>query len=386
MNIREKIISLIRPPIIDRGERSIYVDPGVVTYVIGTESTSAPSYNQMVTEAYDVNSTVRACLSELTAAISSLPIKVKSGETILDSHPLLDLLNSPTPTDTWDEWVTVLVDHLYLDGNAFVLPIGITRSAGVQELRILSPDKVSIEARENDKPIYIYRPTSNRSDDVVIKYDEMIHFRIPHPTSKYRGVSPLKSVSYDIDTANEIKKWQLDLARSRGRGPGKVVINDPNVILDPQKDIPEIVSSIKQMQKTNGTLILRPGMDYQSIGSDPNDTNMMDIQREAATAICSILRVPPEVIGDFRSKTYNSYEEAKRSFWTEGVIPVVEKIVQKLQRHIAPYYGDIDIIYDTSTIDVLKPDTLSNDYVIKSLDANIIDKSEARKLLGVAED
>lgn len=386
MNIREKMISLIRPPIIDRGERSIYVDPGVTTYVIGTEATSAPYYHQMVNEAYDINSTVRACLSELTSAVVTIPLRVQSGDTIIDEHPLLDLLANPTPTDTWDEWVTVLVDHLYLDGNAFVLPIGITRSAGVKELRILSPDKVFIEQQENDTPIYIYRPTSNRSDDVVFKYGDIIHYRIPHPTSKYRGMSPLISVAYDIDTANEVKRWQLDLARSRGRGPGKITINDTNIIIDPQKDIPNIVSSIEEMHKTNGTLILRQGMDYESIGNTPVQTKMMEIQRESATAICSILRVPPEVIGDFRSKTYNSYEEAKRSFWTEGVIPILEKIILKLQRHIAPYYGDIGIIYDTSVVDVLKTDALSNDYVMKALENDIIDKTEARRLLGVPEE
>jgi phage portal protein BeeE len=66
---------------------------------------------------------------------------------------------------------------------------------------------------------------------------------------------------------------------------------------------------------------------------------------------------PPELLGDHENATYSNYQEARASFYTETVLPRMDRLRDALNRWLAVKYGDqLYIDYDRDDIEALAED------------------------------
>ena len=71
---------------------------GVVGY-FGVDSYRGKTmgYADLATEGYLKNAIVYRCVNEIAKGASAVPLRLKSGDEVIESHPIMQLLNRPNP-------------------------------------------------------------------------------------------------------------------------------------------------------------------------------------------------------------------------------------------------------------------------------------------------
>ena len=101
-------------------------------------------YTDLAKEGYLQNPIVYKCVNEIAKGAAAVPYKIKAGDTPLENHPLMDLLDRPNPLESYYEFMSSLFGYLLLSGNAYVLKAG--GSMGTpRELHLLRPDRITIK-------------------------------------------------------------------------------------------------------------------------------------------------------------------------------------------------------------------------------------------------
>ena len=60
-------------------------------------------YADLAKEGYMKNAIVYRCVNEISKGASSVPFKIKSGDTVIERHPVIDLLMRPNPLHSYSE-------------------------------------------------------------------------------------------------------------------------------------------------------------------------------------------------------------------------------------------------------------------------------------------
>jgi phage portal protein BeeE len=97
-------------------------------------------YEQLADEGYQRNVIVFRCVNLIARGLGSVPwLLYRNGsDQELERHPLLTLLNCPSPHQAGSAFMEAVVSHLLLSGNAYVEAV--LDNYGVQELYALRPD------------------------------------------------------------------------------------------------------------------------------------------------------------------------------------------------------------------------------------------------------
>jgi phage portal protein BeeE len=104
-------------------------------------------------------------------------------------------------------------------------------------------------------------------------------------------------------------------------------------------------------------------------------------RRFSKQQIAVVYGVPPELIGDSQSKTYNSYPEARLAFYMETVLPFLDRLRDCWNASIvAPYGTDLWLDYDRDQIDALQEDRKS--LWSRAKEADWLTINEKRELTG----
>src|SRR5690348_15643229 len=101
--------------------------------------------------------------------------------------------------------------------------------------------------------------------------------------------------------------------------------------------------------------------------------------------IAVILGVPGELLGDSTNKTYSNYAEARRSFYTETVLPLMDVLRDLLNAWLVPMYGEngLRLDYDRDDIEALQEDrALVWTRAKEAYAGGLLTLNEARDLLG----
>src|ERR1700679_3545842 len=91
------------------------------------------TFNLLAQEGYCENAVAHACINKIATSIASIEpqlfsVDAKGKRTKIDSHPLLDLIESPNPTQSGKEFIRQLVSYYLAAGNAYVFGNGIDPS------------------------------------------------------------------------------------------------------------------------------------------------------------------------------------------------------------------------------------------------------------------
>ena len=64
---------------------------------IGSGESKQYAYEDLAREGYMKNAIVYRCVNEISNGAASVPFAIKSGNTVLEQHPIIDLLDRPNP-------------------------------------------------------------------------------------------------------------------------------------------------------------------------------------------------------------------------------------------------------------------------------------------------
>ena len=342
---------------------------------------SAREFVAFATEGYRDNPTVRACIMAKQKAAIECPIILvnEKGEAV-ENHPILALLNKPNPMQSWEKFLTQMIGSHDIAGEGDVLKIGIGQSV---ELWPLRPDWLEITTFSMGLPVTCsYTPSDTYEESTVKQYQfsELMIWAEYNPLFRWRGLSPLYSAAYSIDTLNEYAKSNKAMLEN-GMTPSGVLWTDSEVSDTSFNRLQEQFNGKYAGAKNSGKpMILDGGLKWQGMSFSPRDMEFVSGKRLSQLDVCQVLRVPPQIIGIEGSQTFANYEQARAAFYEDEVIPMVNGLLSELLGFLRKDFKlpqTYKLIVDTDGITALEPRRAERNKVIDGLTSLKVDEKRA---------
>lgn len=373
-----------------RRQKQVPAAGALVAFFGGGPVWTSRNYQHLAREGYERNGVVYACVGLIARSVAGIPWVLyrfpgsRDRVEEIEEHPLLDLLERPNPWQGQAEFFEALTAFLLLAGNSYVLAVGPERGAPV-ELHVLRPDRVQvIPDSKNYIAGYKYQ-VGGWSEEY--RNGEVLHLRLFHPTHDWYGLSPIEAAARAVDQDNAAMAWNTALLQNMARPPGALVTQG----LLKEEQFERLREQIEQRyagaRNAGRPLLLEGGLDWKQFGLSPAEMDWLNGQKMSARRIASVFGVPPELIGDSESKTYSNYREARKAFYEETVLPLMDRIRDALNRWLVPRFGEgLWLDYDRDEIEALQEErAVLWERAIKAVERGIITPNEARKMLGYDE-
>jgi len=342
---------------------------------------SAREFVAFATEGYRDNPTVRACImAKQKAAIECPVILVNENGEAVENHPILALLKKPNVMQSWEKFLTQMVGAHDIAGEGDVLKIGIGQSV---ELWPLRPDWLEITTFSMGLPVACsYTPSDTYEESTVKQYQfsELMIWAEYNPLFRWRGLSPLYSAAYSIDTLNEYAKSNKAMLEN-GMTPSGVLWTDSEVSDTSFNRLQEQFNGKYAGAKNSGKpMILDGGLKWQGMSFTPREMEFVSGKRLSQLDVCQVLRVPPQIIGIEGSQTFANYEQARAAFYEDEVIPMVNGLLSELLGFLRKDFkipATYQLIVDADGITALEPRRAERNKVIDGLTSISIDEKRA---------
>jgi len=322
---------------------------------------SPRDYAAFAREGFTQNPVVYRCVRMVAEAAASVPLDLFEGGALIESHPLLDLLQAPNPTQTRPDLLESWYGFLLVAGNAYIEAVGV--GSDVRELYVLRPDRMQIVPGVDGWPLsYDYTvngQTVSFSGEVVPGVRKVMHLGLFHPSKDYYGLSPIEAAATAIDIHNAASAWNKAMLDNSALPSGALVYNAGDRQLTPEQYERlkvELEASFQGARNAGRPMLLEGGLDWRAMSMTPKDMDFIESKRQAARDISLALGVPPMLLGIPGDNRHDNFEEANRSFWRQTVLPLVGRTMKAVAGWLGPAYGgglelrpDLDAIEALST-------------------------------------
>ncbi|MGE5589209.1 MAG: phage portal protein [Bacillota bacterium] len=357
MNIADRISVLFTGRPLARKAAS----PGaMVGSLAGQPQYPGSGYLSGAQEAFGKNELVYACIMEIATSAPEAPLRVyqetDAGSEALPDHPLRLLMKNPNPITTeYELWELTLV-HLYLSGNAFWEVVR-DRAGRPVQIWPLRPDMVRIIP---DK-----RPEIHHTYAYVVEGQsyplgtDVVHFKFPNPIDPYFGQAPLRAALRAVATDNEATDFVKVLLQNHAI-PGPVITTQTELDQATADRLTEKWRQKFGRNRRGDPAFLQAGMDVKTLGLSLRDLEFPDLRTISESRICSVFGVPPILVGanvGLQRSTFSNYEEARRSFWQETLMPLQRRLRDRINHKLLPMFGDasgLEARFDNTDVTALQ--------------------------------
>ncbi len=254
---------------------------------------------------------VYAAVSLVADAVGALPLKVyervDNGKREDTAHPLSSLLHQlPNPEMTAIELRSALQGHLMLRGNGYC-EIERDGSGRVKALWPLLPHQMQVTRDEQRNLVYLYRLPDGRDvkwtwRNPAIQPAPILHLR-GFGYDGYTGYSPLTLHRETIGLAHAAKEYGARFFSNAGRPSG--VLKAPGQLSDEARLRLKAAwdATTRGLSNAHRVAVLEEGIEWQQVGMEPEDAQMLLTLDYSDGQIATLLRVPPHMIGQVKPST-----------------------------------------------------------------------------------
>lgn len=329
------------------------------------------------------------------AASAAIQLQRKDGQLVDSDHPLLRLINRPSPFHGGSFLFESLYTYLLLSGNAYLESVGPTNKPPMELWSLRSDRMRVIPSRFGTPQAYRYENAGMKKDwivDPITGQSEILHIREFHPTDDHYGLSRSEPALFGLarhNAASAHNKALLDNgARPSGalvfepvEVPGSTSLSAPPEILEKAEE--ELLKRHSGPNNAGRPMVLGGKIKWEEMGLSPKDMDFDANKRDAARDICTALGVPFILVvqGD---ATYNNMKEAKLQLYEETVLPLLDRGMDELNNWLTPRFGDdLTLATDLDSIPALEERRQTKrSSVSKLMDDGVLDADEAREELG----
>lgn len=308
-------------------------------------------FENAVKDGYKTCAWVYACATKKAKAVSSIPWKVKQrtrrgGLKELPGHELELLMQRPNPYIDGSDMIERMIYHLEFGGNALLQKV---RAQGrPKELWPLGPAGVRpVPNRENFISHYEYYIGGKK--EANIEPTDIIHAMHIDPSNLYWGMAPILAAAYAVDTDIEGMDWQKVSLQNRAVTDGVFSFKEP-ITPDQHADA---LAKIKA-KPAREPFVLGYGATWQQMGMTPVEMDFIESRKFTLMQICAVEGVP-QILIIYDDPSLNNIREAKKVFWEDTLIPLLDDLKSCFNNSLAPEFGDNIIIdYDISGVEALR--------------------------------
>lgn len=258
---------------------------------------------------------------------------------LAQNHPLVQLLERPTPwTTSWELWyLTVL--YLELTGNCYWYAAP-KRNGQPGELWIIPTPWVRILPDRHDF-VRGYEVAAPGSAPEQFSPAEIIHLKYPNPLDVHYGLSPLQANALTIDANTELQKARYQSFLS-GQRPG-VVLQTEQALSDVaiRRLEEKIQSRFSGRDNWTRPMVLEQGLKASPWTLTPAEMDFLSSAKLGRDEIFALFRVPAPVAGIVENVGLGSeIWYGARAMFCEGTVqPKLDLIGQVLTKDLARRFG-----------------------------------------------
>jgi HK97 family phage portal protein len=212
----------------------------------------------------------------------------------------------------------------------------------------------------------------------VLRPDDVLWIRRPHPLDPYRSITPMESAGVAIEIENLAKLYNRNFLINDGRPGGLLVVRGE--IDDDDKE--ELRSRFRgNINRAGAVSVISSddGVDFVDTGASPRDAAYMEMRNLTKEEILSAFGVPETAIGNAAGRTFSNASEEMRVFWMETMLPHLQTLARGLDELDEKYYVDFDT--DSVPIIILYKQERER-YLMNEFQAGLISGNEYRIGIG----
>ena len=312
---------------------------------------------------------VAACRNLIVGTVAQLGLfRFRSGERLEPDY----LVSKPDPSTTLSATMGGTVDDLAFYGRAFWRILdrdaeGFPRRARWTPVRDVTPESVSSGGSYSE--LIGYRIAGS---DAIVAPDDIIRFDSAIPgVLDYGGRTLAAALELEL-AARRLASVEL---------PAGVLHNEGSEVSPDEAT--EILQTFQAMRRDNGVAFLQ-GVSYSRENLSPADLQLIEARANVATEVARLFNVPVAMIGASPSGNasallYSNLSQQLAILVSSAVAPHLRTIELTLTDS---YPRGQTVAFDVQTFLRSDPQAAA-DYATGLLTAGVIDKQEARSLLGI---
>lgn len=309
-------------------------------------------------------------------------------------HPILTMLKSPNPQQTFFGFMIDLMKYLQLTGNAYIY-VSLSPATGTPQYLSFLPSQL-VTPFGGHGIVTHYKMRTRQGGDVTFPAEQVIHLVDSRdPEDRFRGQGPVESAWQAILLDQAKKAFESSFLKNNARPDLVVHVKTGN--LDSVNRVEAQLNNRLQGVKNAGRAFVVGSTDDIAIETLNYNNNPLDTgSSKASSGNSPTLTEMALIFGIPMSKIINS--EANKSTAATGeynytkdtVTPYLTNISSKLNQKLMPMYGIDDVAF--LEFDNVVPRDRSQDQseenskvanLNKLADGGIISRNEARVELGM---
>jgi len=182
----------------------------------------------------------------------------------------------------------------------------------------------------------------------IIKPNNVIWIRRPHPLDPYLSMTPMEAAGVAIEVENLAKIYNRNFLVNDGRPGGLLVVRSE--ISDEDKD--ELRSRFQgniARAGAVGVIASDDGADFVDTAASPRDAAYIQMRTLNKEEILAAFGVPESIIGNSANRTFSNAMEEGKVFWMETMEPHLDLIARSFDPISDEYFVD----FDTSGVPIL---------------------------------
>jgi HK97 family phage portal protein len=293
------------------------------------------------------------CIDAIAGNQARLPMILRSGnsptgEIITNDKEILPLLNSKS-----NEGENSFIFRFRVSSQLLMSTRGVfiekvrSRNGQISALHLRPPQHTS-PIPDPKTCVSGYEVLLPGGGKTVVKPDDVIWIRRPHPLNPYLSMTPMETAGVAIEIENLAKIYNRNFLLNDGRPGGLLVVRGE---MD-EDDKEELRSRFRgNLNRTGQTSVIAAddGVDFVDTSSNPRDAAYVQMRQITKEEILAAFGVPESVIGNAAGRTFSNAAEEIRVFWMETMQPHLEILSRALDDLDEKRYVD----FDTSSVPIL---------------------------------
>lgn len=266
--------------------------------------------------------------------IKSYGLKAMDSTNEIESHPIIDLLNSPNNEDTLYSLIYKTDLYLELTGDAYWY-IERAQNGIPVAIYVLYSQYVNIQHDGNGNIIkYNYGVRQNNVWQYSFEPDEIIHFKLFDPNDIYHGISPLQACARSYGLIESMDTHEQALNRNLGIPSGILKYTNAKIS---QKDRELIESKWNQkfagVGRSGKVVVTDQDIDYQTLGITPREMNFIEGRKWSREEIMSCYGIPTGLLTT-EATNYSNMITSTINYHQKTLKPRLKMISQTITKQL----------------------------------------------------
>jgi len=277
-----------------------------------------------LTHPYQEHVWVYACINAIAQSISAVPLLFKTGtrkdSRVLESHPLIDLFETPNPLMSGSQLLEATLVYLGLTGEAFYILDRQSEREIPKELWVVHPGRFKEVLDEKSGLIsgWIY---SKGTRQIPLQPHEVVFFRYFNPYNDYRGLSPLQAARAGVEQDYWAGRYNLAFFQNSAQ-PGGVLETSGNLTDEEyQRILAQWQDRHAGASKAHAIALLEGGLTYKQTGLSQKDMDFLEQRKWNREEIMAAFKVPKTELGLYEDVNYASSKTQRKLFWENTLLP-----------------------------------------------------------------